>query len=164
MGVLRYPKVAVVGELGFDIAKSNWFLLLCSCACLSLSAYLWCYLGSLALIKTCPSCELVSLWAWDPVIPWSWMCQNTLGVDLQLGYWLCGFRSSAMALVLVQAGSWRSMGFWLGRESASPGYRGPSTPCCGVGFRLLPVKLYVSENLKNWAVTGVWAVWYQVQH
>jgi hypothetical protein len=56
--VFWYSGLAVVGELGFHIAKSNWFLLLMFlCLLLAYSCYLWCYLASLSLTGSCPSCD-----------------------------------------------------------------------------------------------------------
>ena len=45
----------------------------------------------------------------------SWMCQNTWGIKLQLGYGLCGFGSIARA---AHVNSGRHAGLWLGGESA----------------------------------------------
>ena len=70
-GVLVYRGLAVVGVLGSDVAMSNCFLLLMF-ICLLPSSYLWCYLASLSLTGTCPSCEPVSLLSYDPVIQGSW--------------------------------------------------------------------------------------------
>lgn len=71
--------------------SSLGFCCLCSWSCLLPSGYFWCYLASLSLSGACPSCESVILW--------SWMCQNTWGVKLQLWCELCGIWSSSGALV-----------------------------------------------------------------
>jgi len=48
-GVFGYSVFALLGELGSDDAMYSWFLLLVSCACLSPSGCLWCYLFLLFL-------------------------------------------------------------------------------------------------------------------
>lgn len=40
-GVLGYPVLTVVGEVGSDGGIFYWLLLMCFCACLSISGCLW---------------------------------------------------------------------------------------------------------------------------
>lgn len=75
-----------------------------------------------------------------------------------VGCGLCGFRSRAGALLPAQVGTRRHADFWLDRESASPGHRDPGTLGLGVGFRVSPRNLDVSDYLGSPAAAGVWAV------
>lgn len=61
-------------------------------------------------------------------------------------------------------GTGRHMGLWLGRESTSLGHSHPGMPDLGVGFKVLPMKLGVSEHLGSGAATGMWDAWDEVQH
>ena len=67
-GVLRYPGLTVVGELGSDDASSLSFCSLCSAACLSPSGYLWCYLFFLSLTVACSSCKPVFQYSWETIL------------------------------------------------------------------------------------------------
>jgi hypothetical protein len=69
-GVLGYPGLTVVGELGFDDAMQPWFLFLCSCPCVLPSGYLWCLLVLLSLTVACPSCNPVCQYYWETSFLW----------------------------------------------------------------------------------------------
>lgn len=84
------------------------------------SGYPWCYLSSLPLTGACPS--------YKPLIPLSWICQDTWRFELQLGLGLCGIGSGAKALLSAQVGTVKHVGLWFGLGSQLMAFSSPSIP------------------------------------
>lgn len=91
-GVVVYPGLAMMGELGSDDAILGYYIgfcCFCSSDCLPPSDYLKCTLSLIYLIVGCSTCNLgcvrilqspafsVVLWFRDPLILRFWVCQSS---------------------------------------------------------------------------------------
>lgn len=74
---------------------------------------------------------------------------------------LCGIRS---LLPVGKGGIWKVVGSLVGQESTYPGCRSPSMPGLGARFKVLPMKLDLSEYQGDQTAAGVCTLRDWAQH